>query len=109
MAGGFDGDEVAGFVRDGFQVRTVAQSFAPNNAPTPAVRAIANAPQKMTRATDFHTGAPPARAAKAPSNARKNKEAPDTTQTSEETGTRRTRRRGKAAPTVKVPAEAKAA
>ena len=32
---------------------------------------MAKAPQKVTRATDFQTGAPPARAAKPPNKARK--------------------------------------
>src|SRR4051812_4970612 len=59
-------------------VSSIAKSFSqrvsPNKAPTPAVSAIASAPQKVTRATDLHTGEPPARAAKVPSSARKNNE-----------------------------------
>ena len=89
--------------------RNISHSFAPNNAPTPAVSAIANAPQKVTRAMDFQMGAPPARAAKAPNKARKNSELPETTQTSLVVDTTKTSNNGKAAPTVKVAAEAKAA
>jgi len=73
------------------------------------VSAIARAPQKVTRATDLQTGEPPARAAKAPSSARKNNELPETTQTRPVTGTTRTSSRGKAAPTANVPADAMAA
>src|SRR6476469_3767350 len=50
------------------------QRVAPNSAPTPAVSAIASAPQKVTRATDFQMGEPPARAAREPNSARKNNE-----------------------------------
>lgn len=42
------------FVRCG----KLSQRGAPNKAPTPAVNAIASAPQNVTRATDFHTGDP---------------------------------------------------
>jgi cobalamin biosynthesis Mg chelatase CobN len=84
-------------------------SVAPNKAPTPAVSAIASAPQKVTRATDLQTGEPPARAANAPNSARKNNELPETTQTRAVTGTTKTSSRGKAAPTANVPADAKAA
>ena len=38
----------------------------PNNFPTTAVAAIANAPQKVTRSDPFAIGAPPVRAASAP-------------------------------------------
>src|ERR1022692_4262725 len=88
--------------------RTI-QSFAPNNAPTPAVRPMARAPQKVTRTTDFNTGEPPARAAREPSSARKASELPETTQTSADSGTKKTSSSGRAAPTVKEHAEAKAA
>jgi hypothetical protein len=70
---------------------------------------MANAPQKVTLAMDFQTGAPPARAANAPNKARKSNELLETTQTSWGVGTTKTSNSGKAAPTEKVPAEAKAA
>ena len=70
---------------------------------------MANAPQKVTRATDFQTGAPPARAAKPPNKARKSSEPPETTHTSFEVGTTKTSSNGRAAPTVNMHAEAKAA
>ena len=44
--------------------------MVPNNRPTAAVNAIASAPQNATRAEPFEAGAPPARAAIAPSAAR---------------------------------------
>jgi len=50
----------------------------PNSAPTPAVTAIASAPQNVTRIAPPATLAPPARAAIPPSSARKNKDVPDT-------------------------------
>src|SRR4029079_17004000 len=89
--------------------RCASQTVAPNKAPTPAVSAIASAPQKVTRATDLHTGEPPARAAKAPNSARKNNELPDPAQTRADAGTNRTSTSGRAAPTAKVLAEARAA
>ena len=85
------------------------QSLAPNNAPTPAVRPMARAPQKVTRTTDFNTGEPPARAAREPSSARKASELTETTQTSVDTGTKKTSSSGREAPTVNEHAEAKAA
>src|SRR5436305_15092272 len=85
------------------------QTLAPNRAPTPAVSAIASAPQKVTRTPALQTEEPPARAAREPSSARKNRELPETAQTSADDGTRTTSRSGMAAPAEKVPAEAKAA
>ena len=51
---------------------------APNSAPTPAVIAIASAPQKVTRHAPTRAPAPPTRAATAPSKARKTSDVPDT-------------------------------
>ena len=48
-----------------------AHATTPNSRPTPAVSAIANAPQKLTLIDAFSTGAPPARAATPPNTARK--------------------------------------
>ena len=80
-----------------------------SKAPTPAVRAIANAPQKVTRAAAVITGAPPMRAAREPKSARNNSELPDTAHMSAEVGTNRTIKRGRTAPTEKVTADANAA
>ena len=38
----------------------MSYTTAPNSAPTPAVSAMASAPQKVTRMAAFVTGAPPA-------------------------------------------------
>src|SRR5512143_1988848 len=69
---------------------TGSQAATPKRAPTPAVNAIAKAPQKVTRVTDAITGAPPARAAKKPNSARKKIELPATPHISAETGSKRT-------------------
>jgi hypothetical protein len=85
------------------------QAATPTKAPTPDVSAMASAPQKVTRIAEVNTGAPPARAASEPSSARNNSELADTTHISADTGTKTTTSRGSAAPTEKVPADAKAA
>ena len=86
----------------------VFQAATPKRAPTAAVNAIARAPQKATRMTDATTGAPPARAATRPNSARNRSELPARPHISADAGSRRTIRRGKAAPTANVPAEANA-
>src|SRR5512143_2639445 len=86
-----------------------SQATTPNNAPTPAVKAIAKAPQKVTRAAAVITEAPPARAAREPNRVRNRSELPATIQRSAESGTSRTIKRGMAAPTAKVAADANAA
>jgi mannan endo-1,4-beta-mannosidase len=55
-----------------------SQTAVPNSAPTPAVTAIASAPQNVTRIAPAATLAPPTRAAIPPRSARKNKDVPDT-------------------------------
>jgi mannan endo-1,4-beta-mannosidase len=50
----------------------------PNSAPTPAVTAIARAPQKVTRIAPVAMFAPPTRAATPPKSARKNSDVPAT-------------------------------
>ena len=50
----------------------------PKSAPTPAVIAIASAPQNVTRIAPAVTPAPPTRAANPPRSARKNSEVPET-------------------------------
>jgi mannan endo-1,4-beta-mannosidase len=50
----------------------------PNSAPTPAVTAIAKAPQNVTRIAPAAMPAPPTRAAIPPKSARKNSDVPDT-------------------------------
>ena len=42
------------------KAETSIQITAPNSAPTPAVRAMASAPQNVTRRALFINGAPPA-------------------------------------------------
>jgi mannan endo-1,4-beta-mannosidase len=54
------------------------QAAVPNSAPTPAVTAIANAPQNVTRTAPAATPAPPTRAAIPPKSARKINDVPDT-------------------------------
>jgi Mg2+-importing ATPase len=60
------------------RLETIAHIIVPNKAPTPAVMPIASAPQNVTRVAPGIISAPPARAANAPSNARKSSEVPDT-------------------------------
>ena len=74
----------------------------PNSDPTPAVTAIASAPQKVTRKAPTITPAPPARAVKPPRIARNINELPATigkTLTGEATVATR---RGMIAPTAKL-------
>jgi hypothetical protein len=52
-------------------IQSGAQTAAPNQAPTPAVIAIASAPQKVTRQAPGSRGAPPTRAAMVPNSAKK--------------------------------------
>ena len=70
---------------------------------------MANAPQKVTRAAEVITEAPPARAAKEPKSMRNNSELTETTHSTADTGTRSATKRGKMAPIAKLPAEANAA
>lgn len=60
------------------RVGAAGQTTAPNSEPTPAVIAIASAPQKATRHAPASMPAPPARAATAPSTARNTIEVPET-------------------------------
>jgi len=85
------------------------QEGTPNKAPTPAVTAMAKAPQTVTRAAAVITEAPPTRAAREPKSARNKIELPETAHISAETGTNRTTRRGRTAPTENVTAEVSAA
>ena len=85
------------------------QTTVPNNFPIPAVRAIANAPQNVTRAVARRTFAPPALAPIAPRRARKPKDAADTMGTSALAGDTTTMSKGMAAPTENVAADVSAA
>lgn len=60
------------------RLQTTAHTTVPNKAPTPAVIPMASAPQNVTRIAPGKISAPPARAASAPSSARKSSEVPDT-------------------------------
>src|ERR1043166_40281 len=59
--------------------RTPQLTVVPNSLPTPAVTAIARAPQNATRAAPTTAPAPPARAAIAPSATRHSNDTIDTT------------------------------
>jgi len=87
----------------------VFQAVTPNEAPIPAVKAIAKAPQKVTRTAATSTEAPPACAASDPDSARNKSEAHETVHMSADTGTKMTIKRGSKAPTVNDPADANAA
>ena len=80
-----------------------------NKAPTPAVKAMAKAPQKVTRTAAVMTEAPPARAARAPNSARNTSELMKTAHISTDTGAKRTTRRGSAEPVENVTADVNAA
>jgi CRP-like cAMP-binding protein len=86
-----------------------AQTAAPNKAPTPAVIAMANAPQKQTRHAPARTLAPPARAATAPNRARKASDVPAVHAINPGPGTIAVTARGNRAPTAKLAADASAA
>lgn len=88
---------------------SLGQTTAPNNAPTPAVIAMANAPQKQTRHAPARTLAPPARAATAPNRARNASDMPATQGTRPGPGVNAVTARGRSAPTAKLAAEASAA
>src|SRR6185503_15059381 len=81
----------------------------PTSLPIPAVRAIANAPQKVTRAVARRMCAPPAFAPIAPRRARKPKDAADTMGTSAPAGDTTTMSKGMAAPTENITADVSAA
>ena len=82
---------------------------APNSDPTPAVSAIASAPQNVTRNAAFMTGAPPAWAPNPPKSARNTIDVAMTTGISAARGVSSTVINGIAAPTANVPADANAA
>src|ERR1035438_8632814 len=86
-----------------------AHETVPNSHPTPAVSAMARAPQNVTRIAPMVTPAPPARAAKPPRSARNSSEVPETRGIKPAGGARAVTNRGKAAPTAKLPADANAA
>src|ERR1039457_2278505 len=81
----------------------------PNSAPTPAVSAMARAPQNVTRIAPSFPLAPPAWAARPPRSARNNSDVPATRGISAPSGAMAVTARGIAAPTAKLPADANAA
>ncbi len=85
------------------------QATAPNSAPTAAVTAIASAPQNVTRHAPISMSAPPTRAAMTPSDARNASDIPDTQKIRPHYAANAATSSGKAAPTEKLAAEAKAA
>ena len=90
-------------------LRNEPYAARPNKAPTPAVKAIAKAPQTVTRTAAVSIEAPPTLAAMDPRTARKISEQLETLHISAVTGNKRTIESGKAAPTANVTADAIAA
>src|SRR5450631_3007337 len=86
-----------------------AHATVPNSAPTPAVNAMASAPQNVTRIAPTVIPAPPARAASPPRMARNTSEVPETRGIRPAAGAMAVTRRGMAAPMAKLPADANAA
>ena len=86
-----------------------AHAAVPNSHPTPAVRAIASAPQNVTRIAPIVTPAPPARAANPPRNARNTSDVTEMRMIKLAGGAITVTRRGIAAPVAKETAEANAA
>jgi hypothetical protein len=83
--------------------------MAPKIRPTPAVMAMARAPQNVTRTTLRNILAPPALAANAPRAASKTREPPLTAGINQDKGIRAATARGRTAPQAKAAAEAMAA
>src|ERR1039457_6593378 len=81
----------------------------PNSAPTPAVTAMANAPQNVTRIAPAARPAPPVCAANAPRSARNANEVPATRKMSPFSGANAATSSGIGAPTAKLAADANAA
>jgi len=81
----------------------------PNSDPTPAVTAIARAPQNVTRNAPTIIPAPPARAANPPRSARKTSEVTETKGITFAEETMAATKRGITAPTAKLQADANAA
>jgi hypothetical protein len=92
-----------------YEITKNAYTIVPNNAPTPAVIPIANAPQNVTLVALRIIGVPPARAAKAPSRARKTSEVTNAARRRLVSGTKIVTKRGTTPPTKKQAADASAA
>ena len=86
-----------------------AHKTDPNSHPTPAVSAMASAPQNVTRIAPLTILAPPTRAASPPRSARNTSEVAETRGIKLAGGAVTVTKRGMAAPTAKLPADAKAA
>jgi hypothetical protein len=89
--------------------RCRSQATTPNNRPTPAVSAIANAPQKVTLTAPMVTAAPPVRAARPPRNAKNTSDEIATTGIKRGPGKAHATNNGNMAPAMNVPAEENAA
>lgn len=85
------------------------QTAAPKSLPTPAVIAIASAPQKVTRQAPSRTPAPPTRADKPPNAARKAIDVTETQRIRPWPGINAVTAKGSAAPIAKLAADANAA
>ena len=90
-------------------LRRPDQTATLKTRPTPAVMAMANAPQKTTRTTERPMGAPPVLAPRAPSTAKPIKAEPATQTTKLDMGAMAATTKGRAAPAEKVMAEVIAA
>src|SRR5678815_5531232 len=89
--------------------RPATQTTVPKSDPTPAVIAMASAPQNVTRMAPFHTPAPPTPAAMPPRSARNRSDVPETSGINRATGVTTATSKGRAAPTAKLAADASAA
>ena len=87
----------------------VHATVVPNSLPTAAVANIASIPQMVTLAAPTSMGAPPIRAATAPSATRQNNDTTETASTSAVAGATRIVTMGTPAPTANVAADASAA
>src|SRR6185503_7379914 len=86
-----------------------SHAAVPNSRPTTAVMPMASAPQKATRTDALSIGAPPVRAARAPSATRNTIDVVPTAGTTCGGGTASEARRGNAAPAAKLAADVRAA
>lgn len=104
---GHSADDQAALAKTGLCLP--CHATVPNRAPTLAVRAMASAPQNVTRIAPTCTLAPPARAANPPKIARNTNEVPETTGIRLDPWTMAAATNGIAAPTAKLAADVNAA
>ena len=78
VVGGTEGELQSSIGLPADVFRAARYTTVPKSAPTPAVIAMASAPQNVTRIAPARTPAPPTCAASPPRSARKNREDPET-------------------------------